>query len=298
MRRRLVGLLLVALWVVLAACSKDDDSSASTDAVGADSPSGGENLNAAEDAGGQGSARSDAPASAAAGHPLGVDPGRIVYQADLAVRVEDPSAASREALDLVERAGGSLASQNDAGSDVTLVVRIPVDRFRPTLDAVADLGVELHRTLDAEDVTDQVVDLEVRLATARASADRLRELYADAADVNQIVTIEKALTEREAEVEALAGRLQSLEDRADRSTLTVSFVKVGEPAEVEPEDDASLFVRGLRRGWDTVTALGGAVSAVAGFLVPLLPFVAVIGAVAAVVRARTQTVRRGRSLPE
>ena len=72
------------------------------------------------------------------------------------VRVEDPAAAARDALDLVEAAGGSLAGQDErAGGEVSLTVRVPVDRFRPTLDDVAALGVELASAPSRPRVTDR-----------------------------------------------------------------------------------------------------------------------------------------------
>jgi len=204
---------------------------------------------------------------------------RIIYTADVRVRVDDPAATAAEAITLVEEAGGSLAAQSEQeGEDVvTVTVRVPVEGFRPALDALAGLGTVLDRQVEAEDVSDQVVDLEGRLENARASADRLRELYATAEGVDQIVSIEQALTQREAEVEALAGQLQQLEDRADRSTITVTFVDEGDPVVgVEEEEvDRTGFVGGLRTGRDVIVAVAGVVATVAGFLVPFLPFVVV-----------------------
>jgi hypothetical protein len=285
-----VGAMLV---LVIAGCSAEDRSSSGEGsgeaAVAEDVASDGDSAG-----GGDVVAANAATASeAAASQPASSE--RVVYDASLSVRVDDPSGSAEQAMEVVESAGGSLADQfEDGGDEVRLTVRIPVDRFDEVLDEIADLGVELRREVSAEEVTDQIVDLDARLRNARASADRLRALFADANDVNQVVAIESALTEREAEVESLAAQLASLEDRADRSTLTVSFVDEGEPpADDEEDDDDSAFVRGLRAGWEVIGGAGTAIAAIAGFLLPLLPLVLVAAAVLAVVRRR-----RGRGSPD
>ncbi len=294
MRRRTVWAVLAVLagLALAAGCSSSsgDDAADQADSVGDDIGAGGEGGGGGGD---ETAAGDDGPLGAQA--PPAEDPARIIYTADLRVRVDDPAAAARQAVALVEEAGGSLASQTEVeGEDrVTVTVRVPVGGFGSAVDALAELGTVLDRHVEAQDVTDQVVDLEGRLENARASADRLRELYATAGDVGQIVTIEQALTEREAEVESLAGQLQQLEDRADRSTITATFVDEGEPT-VDEDDDANAFVQGVRAGRDLLLGLGTVLAALAGFLVPFSPLV-LLGVVAALVT--TRRARRRSSSP-
>lgn len=284
-RTAMVGVVMATLVAVGTGCSATDRSSTPV-------ASGGEaaDVALAEQASADGAGSGDGATAATATESQPVSTERIDYTATLRVRVDDPSETADEAMDVVKRAGGSLADQfEDGGDEVRLTVRVPVDRFHEVLDDVAELGVELGREVSAEEVTDRIVDLDARLRNARASADRLRELFADAADVDQVVAVESALTEREAEVETLAAQLAAIEDRADRSTLTVSFVDEGEPPVDDEEDDASAFVRGLRTGWDAVQGVGTAVAAAAGFVLPMVPLF-LVGLVAWVVVRR----RRGR----
>lgn len=290
MRRRALTGGAVLMWGLLAvACS---DPSASDRDRSADALAAGEEVAAtvAGDVAADGGADlADASSGGRGATEVSaqVDLERIVYVGTQRVRVEDPAAAARDALDLVEAAGGSLAGQDErAGGEVSLTVRVPVARFRPTLDDVAALGVELERTVEAEEVTDQVVDLRARLTNARASADRLRALFADAGDVNQVVAIETALTQREAEVESLAGQLQSLEDRADRSTLSIRFVEEGDPVVDDEPDDDPAFVDGLQAGWGAMQGAGSVLAGAAGFLLPVTPLLLAAAIAFVVVRRR------------
>jgi hypothetical protein len=306
-RRRtavVVAGVVLGLMLLGGACSSSSDDSGDASTAGGQTvadaaESGGDG----DDAGGGGTGGAE---EVAAGPVEDLDaqappeqvPERIIYTSDVRVRVDEPSDAAADAIALVEAVGGSLAAQSEQeGEDVvTITLRVPVEEFRPALDGVAALGEVLDRHVEAEDVSDQVVDLEGRLENARASADRLRELYATAEGVDQIVSIEQALTQREAEVEALAGQLQQLEDRAARSTITATFVDEGEPVvsdDEEEEEDRTGFVGGLRTGWDVIVAVGGVLATIAGFLVPFLPILLVAGLVLLVARR----IARRRSAP-
>jgi hypothetical protein len=301
MRRRTAAVVVTVGLVLLGgvgACASSDDDSASDGGGGASGEAPAAEATVPAEGGGDAVETAAGPVEdLGAQAPPEEAAERIIYTADVRVRVEDPAAAAAEAITLIEDAGGSLAAQSEReGEDVvTVTVRVPVEGFRPALDALAGLGTVLDRQVEAEDVSDQVVDLEGRLENARASADRLRELYATAEGVDQIVSIEQALTQREAEVEALAGQLQQLEDRADRSTITGTFVDEGEPVVgVEEEDeDRTGFVGGLRTGGDVIVAVAGVGATLAGFLVPFLPFVLLPLLVLLVVRRITRRRRSG-----
>lgn len=274
MRRRIrVGVAAAAVLLVLGACSGgSDDSSAETAADATSAEDGG--------AGSGGELASQA-------EPVEV-PERIVYVADLRLRVDDPTAAADDAARVAEEAGGSVANRTEEADAeaVTLTVRVPADEFATTVDDLGDLGEVLDRQVSAEEVTDQVVDLEGRLANAQASVERLRELFAEARDVNHIVSLEQALTEREAEVESLTGQLQVLEDRADRSTIDLAFTREGAP---EVDDDIPGFAEGFRNGWVAFRNVVAVGVTVLGFVLPFLVPVALVGLVGrAVLRRRAQ----------
>jgi hypothetical protein len=215
-------------------------------------------------------------------------PERVIQTATLRLRVDDPAGAADDAEDVAEEAGGSTSDRTEEADaeEVTLTLRVPADAFTAAVDDIADLGEVLDRQVSAEEVTDQVVDLEGRLANAEASAARLRELFADARDVNHVVALEQALTEREVEVESLQGQLQVLEDRADRSTIDLALTQEGEP---EVDDDIPGFVEGLRSGWVAFRNVLAVAVTVLGFLLPFLVPLAVVGlAGRAIVRRRAR----------
>jgi hypothetical protein len=245
--RRIVGLVAVGL-VGLAACSADSDSSS-------------------ESAAGE-PEQNRAPAVAAS---TGADRD-VVQNGQLVVSVVDVAEAGDRATDVVEEAGGFLFSQDSDLEDdpeVRITFKVPSERFRPVLDRLGDIGRTLSRTSSAQDVTDQVVDLDGRLASAQASADRLRALIADAASTAEIIAVEKELEAREAEIESMQGRLRVLRDRADMATIEARFTA---QEELEVSSDLPGFLDGLRTGLVALLTGGLVVLTLAGFVLPFAPF--------------------------
>lgn len=264
-RRSLTALFLVLLLAVTGCADGESDDSATQ--------SGG-------DTAGEGALveSGDSPTGAAlsAGAQVEGERREVIYTAELVVRVDDAEVAAERAGDLVTEADGYVGQQSsDLEGDrrVSITLRVPAEGFDGLLDELTALGEVVKRDLDSQDVTDQVVDLERRIANARVSADRLRELLAEADGVPNVLAIEAELTKRETEIEVMSGQLQVVRDRVDLSTLTVSFT---EESESDPEvaDDLPGFVKAFKSGAVAVANIGLGLLAVVGFALPFVPFLA------------------------
>ena len=267
MRVRAAALVLPLLLVV--GCSGgDSDSDESTADV---APAAG----AAQDAGGTSAGRSDSDGSVV---DLRIAPGdAVIRTAELAVRVDDITKAADEAGRLARAAGGRAEAEDRSGSDeggsATVQLRVPPTEFDATIADLVGLGDERHRRLSTEDVGDQIVDIEARLATQRGSVERVRALLAEADALGEVVTIEAELTKRTAELESLQARLEALEARVDLSTISVTFDSSGAPV----IGDALGFGDGLAAGWSALSTAGRVLAVTAGALLPFLPLLLVAG---------------------
>jgi hypothetical protein len=142
----------------------------------------------------------------------------LAYSADVTLAVYQVD-RSLDAVESVAAAmGGYLAQRGDA----QVQIRVPRPRFLEALARVEKLGDVLHRNVAAEDVTDEYVDLELRLKNARETRDRLAELL-KAATVKDAVEIEKELAKVTEVIEQIEGRLKVLRDRVGYSTIAVSL---------------------------------------------------------------------------
>ncbi|MFE0809138.1 DUF4349 domain-containing protein [Streptomyces sp. NPDC058794] len=260
--------VLLAAALALTGCSAGGDDSAGS---GADSaakeaaPSGVSDRQGAE--GGRAEGGGAKEPKAAASH--------VIRTASLTVQVEDVPKALGQARATTENAGGYVGDEttrrDGEGRERTRVVlRVPVDSYQDVLDDLEGTGKLLDRSAKAEDVTGQVVDVESRIKSQRASVIRVRELMDRATKLSDVVTLEGELSSRQAELEALLAQQASLKDRTSLATITLSLSET--PVERAEKDDDPGFTDALAGGWDAfVTMLRWLAVAVGA----VLPFAAV-----------------------
>jgi hypothetical protein len=224
-----------------------------------------------------------APDVAAAPAPAQADPGAVpvggvaralVRTAQLSVDADDPVAAIRRVRSAVAGAAGTVAQESSTDSGAQLTIRVPADRLDQLIDSIAGIGHVTHRTSQVVDATEEAVDLGARVASQRASVDRVRALLSEARSIGDVVAIESELTRREADLDSLTGRLNALKDQVALSTLTVDVDKA--PITTTENPKPTGFLAGLTAGWEGLQATASATGAVVGFLVPFLPVVAVL----------------------
>jgi len=207
-----------------------------------------------------------------------VDTRSIVYTGEIMVRVPDVDRAARTATELAGRLGGFVAGDQRSTADepqfaeATLVLRVPADEFTGAVDELARLGDEEFRAIRTEDVTEEVVDLDARIATAQASVDRTRTLLEQANSIDDIVKVEAELSEREATLASLQARQRRLADLTALSTITATLLAEAAPARAE---ERTGFVAGLAAGWRGLTGTATVLLTGLGVLLPWLVTLAI-----------------------
>lgn len=197
-----------------------------------------------------------------------VDLRKVVHTADLAIRVDDAARSTEEALRLVAGAGGLVFAQKSEPREARLTLKVPPETFVPVMAGLADLGLPLNRESKAQDVTEQVVDIEGRLRTSMASADRLRALLADARSAGDIVSLEGELAKRETEIESLQGRLRVLSSQVDLATINLRLTERGD---LQLRAEVPTFSRALRASGSAAAVAVRAGVAATGFVLPFAP---------------------------
>ena len=203
----------------------------------------------------------------------------VVRTGELEVGVSDVARAADEAARVVTAARGQVEGDDrarDGGPPrAVLRLRVPPAAFDATVARLAGLGEERSRRLGSQDVNEQVVDLDSRLATQRASVARVRALLSQATDLGEVVQVEAELTKRTADLESLEARLAALTAQVDLAGITLQLTAQDSPALA---GGALGFSDGLREGFDALRAAGRGVGVTAGALLPWSPVLLVAGA--------------------
>jgi len=219
----------------------------------------------------------------------------VIVLGYLTITAEDPIEAADDAVRIVERAGGRVDSRSEQpgvdgggnGAFAQLVVRIPSDELTETLDEIKQLGEVEDVSINSTDVTAQTQDLDARISALQASVDRLLALLPLATSTTDLIAIETALSERQANLESLQAQRRYLSEQVDLSTITVDFGS----QDAAPVDEPEGFLDGLVAGWTALVGFLGAALIAFGVALPWLAAVAVLALAALLI---VRSVRRSR----
>ena len=145
----------------------------------------------------------------------------------------------------------SVRNYNSGYRSASYTIRIPADRYEDFLTQAGELCHVLHRNSSAEDVSEQYYDTEGRLRTQQTKLERLQELLKQAKNMEDIITIESAISETEMQIEYLSGTLRRYDALVDYATVNLQLQEVYRLANTEEpvKGFGSRFITALKSGW-------------------------------------------------
>lgn len=104
-------------------------------------------------------------------------------------------------------------------------LRLPANNFNQILEDLSkkEYGQLISRNISTQDVTEEYLDINIRLENLLAQENRYRQLLDRAVEVEEILEIEKELNRVRIEIERLQGRKNYLDNQIAYSTITVEF---------------------------------------------------------------------------
>ncbi len=295
-----IGSALLGGGIVLVGCSGSSaSSSASSAGVPARSASGSVAMPAP-----MGSAAGNAAAAKAAGQAGTGTTARlapasdIIYTAQLIIRAQSVSLAAAKAAQVAEGAGGYVSNETTSAnpdhpseSTASVQLKIPVTSYLVTLSRLSSgLGTQLSLQQQAQDVTQQVADVNSQVTSDEAAIAQLRALLSHAGSVGDLLSVQNQINDDESSLEAMQAQQRALSHETTYATVTLTILgPQAKPLVHRPKAPPSL-AGGLGAGW---RALRITVSWTLAFLGALAPFAAVAALVVFVIfRGRRWMTRR------
>jgi len=296
----MIGSVLLGGGMFLAGCSAGSSNSVAS-ASGADAKAAGQ-ANAGAPA------MATAPRAAAVAGGSGAEggtgttarlaPASIIYTAQLTVRAGNVSSAAAQAAEIAEGVGGYVSNETakvdpDHPSEATASVqlKIPVASYPATLGQLSHrLGTQLALQQRAQDVTQQVADVNSQVASAGAAIVQLRALLSHAGSVGDLLSVQNQINQEESSLESLQAQQRALSHETSYATVTLTIL--GPKAKPVPHHQKGppTLAGGLGAGW---RALRITVSWTLAFLGAVAPFAIVVAVVGYVIyRGRRRLIRR------
>jgi hypothetical protein len=148
---------------------------------------------------------------------------KLVYQAELRIRVENPEAAGKPLAELMAKYDAWPSSTRIYENSRDYTVRVPSKYYEAFLKEAENLGRVLRRTESAEDVTLRYYDLEGRLATKQELLKTFQAYLSRAKDIEEIMTVEQRIAELQQEIDWTGTQLRNLSNLIDYATVDLEF---------------------------------------------------------------------------
>jgi Ca-activated chloride channel homolog len=193
------------------------------------------------------------------GEPQPTEPGpteirrEVVYTAETNIEVDNATATANALRKSVIDGGGYVLQDERYEGSARMVLRMKPSQFDATLAGLAKTGKVRSQSVNASDVTANMVDLEARLKSATISRDRLRALLNGAAKIDDIIKLETELSTREATVEQLQGQLNVIRNQVGFATINVSLT---ERSVAVVNDTNTTPTEGFQNGWVALRNFG------------------------------------------
>ena len=211
----------------------------------------------------------------------------IIRTGNISMEVED-TLATQETIEGMVKAmaadGAFVVSSEEHGARegnqpyISMSIRVPATGFDEIMGRLADLAVNVNsRNESAQDVTEEYVDLEARLESLEAARQRLLEIMEEARSTKDLLEAEQQLTQREAEIESIKGRMQYLEQSAALSSI---WIELQPHILSQPVSDEWKPFETVRRAVEAlVNGLQGFANFLIFFGIAILPWLLLLGLV-------------------
>ncbi len=260
MKKLIIGLVLVALLMVPAACAGEgmDKGNGNTDWYGGEgAPLPAVEYPAMEMVGGS---QADSDVSP----PVVIDEERmIVRNGEMELVVENITQTVEDITQMSLAFGGYVVSSYVRGEEEEMrgwiTFRVPDDKFETALEQLRDMAVRVEsENTYSQDVTEEYIDLQARLANAEATEQQYLALLDKAEEIDDILNIYNYLSRIHEEIEQLKGRIQYLEQTTSTSLISVSL----EPEEAVVGDGWSIMevLKAAARGLVTAGKVLGTIA--------------------------------------
>ena len=175
---------------------------------------------------------------------------KIIYNADINLETTEFDSALERLAALVTELGGYVESSSISGSNYNsiargsagarnadYVIRIPSAGFSAFTGGVEQLGNVPYSRTYTRNITTEYYDTKSRLDAYQVQEKRLLEMLAAAETVEDMLAIQRELTDVQYEIDSLTGRLRYFDNQVGYSTV---YLNVQEVREYTPEPTIKL----------------------------------------------------------
>lgn len=128
----------------------------------------------------------------------------------------------------------SYGTKENADRYSSFTIRVPVENYNTFKKEAGNIGVVIRSSENNRDVTENYIDTEARLSSAKIREERLLKILENAETLDDVLLLEAELADVRYEIESLSGSLRKYDSLISYSTISIGIEEVVEPVDIKP----------------------------------------------------------------
>lgn len=165
----------------------------------------------------------------------------------------------------------SSSEKRNGTKSTDIQIRVKSDDYSKFLDDIETIGKVMNKEQSVGNITQSYNDTEVMIDSLHIQENRLLEMYDSANTIEDMITIEKRLTEVQTQLGYYQARLNTMDNNVSYATVNVNIMEVLEYVEEIKEDTfIDRFTLAIK---ESIKSFGKFLETLLFTLIFLLPFV-------------------------
>ncbi len=219
---------------------------------------------------------------------------KLVYTCDLTIETTSYQKTMEEIEKQIKDFSGIIESENEYDNDsgwyidghtktygtmeCTIVVRIPSKDYQAFLKALDGKGKMTHKSMDVQNISRSYYDTQATIESLNIQEKRLLKMMDEAKTIEDMITVEKRLTEVQTQLNQYKTRLSMMDTQVAYSTITMNIKEVLEYKPSPTGKKTNTFLERLsntlQESW---TGFLSFMEELLFLIIRLLPFIVVFG---------------------
>ncbi len=173
-----------------------------------------------------------------------LDNRKIVKHVDMELETKEFDTAFAQILQTVTQNGGYIANQNINGKSLryndsyyeryaSINARVPSDKLDAVCSSIGGVCNVTSQSEQVEDITERYFDADAHLNSLKLQEERLLDILSKAEELDDVIQLERALSEVRYEIESLSASLRRMDSQVRYSYLNMSLNEVVEYKSVQ-----------------------------------------------------------------
>lgn len=179
----------------------------------------------------------------------------------------------------------SSSSKYKTGRTDEIVIRVPSANYKNFISEYGELGNVTSKTQTVDNITQEYYDTTSQVDGLKAEMERLEIMMSQATEIEDMITINQAITELQSEINSLTTYIRTMDSDVAYSYVTMSLREVLEYSEVEQPVKKNTFIDRLKNQCvDTWKGFLNFLENLLFTIIGLIPAIVIIGIIVIIIK--------------